>query len=112
MSMALSMGSIELLTLASGASTGVAKMVEIPGVTTALATSAFTDHIVDKHRARNCHAISVVCLILGSFVGAIASFTSVALPLLLSDSLLTGERCHHSQFRSDLTHHLCHLVTI
>lgn len=77
-SMALNLGIIALLAFASGAQVAVARTVEIPEVSTAMVTSAYIDFLVDRNifrlqnRARNRRAIFVACLILGSFIGAIA----------------------------------------
>lgn len=77
-SIAQDLGIIALLAFASGAQVAVARTVEIPEVTTAMVTSAYIDFLVDKkifklhNRARNRRAIFVACLILGSFIGALA----------------------------------------
>ncbi|MCJ1404957.1 hypothetical protein MMC11_008183 [Xylographa trunciseda] len=69
---------IGLLASASGGQVAVARTVHIPEVTTAMVTSAYIDFLVDpkvlrlNNRPRNRRLVFVCCLILGSFVGAIA----------------------------------------
>lgn len=77
-SISLDLGIIALLAFASGAQVAMARTVEVPEVTTAMVTSAYIDLFVDENifklqnRGRNRRAIFVACLILGSFIGAIA----------------------------------------
>ncbi|MCJ1390066.1 hypothetical protein MMC18_002924 [Xylographa bjoerkii] len=69
---------IGLLAFASGGQVAVARTIHIPEVTTAMVTSAYIDFLVDpmilrlNNRPRNRRLVFVCCLILGSFVGAIA----------------------------------------
>ncbi|MCJ1431984.1 hypothetical protein MMC27_001340 [Xylographa pallens] len=69
---------IGLLACASGGQVAMARTVHIPEVTTAMVTSAYIDFLVDpkilmlNNRPRNRRLVFVCCLILGSFVGAIA----------------------------------------
>ena len=77
-SMALDLDIIALPAFASGAQVAVARSTEVPDFTTAMVTSAYIDFLVDRNmfqlhnRARNRRAILVACLILESFIGAIA----------------------------------------
>ncbi|MCJ1283381.1 hypothetical protein MMC26_002709 [Xylographa opegraphella] len=69
---------IGLLAFASGAQVAMARTVHVPEVTTAMVTSAYIDFLVDpkilewNNRPRNRRLVFVCCMLLGSFVGAIA----------------------------------------
>ena len=85
------LGIIALLAFASGAQVALARSVHIPEITTAMVTSAYIDLLIDpritkKHnRSRNRRFFFVFCLVLGSFIGAIAyRYVSPALALYLS----------------------------
>lgn len=85
------LGIIALLAFASGAQVALARSVHIPEITTAMVTSAYIDLLIDpritkKHnRSRNRRFFFVFCLVLGSFIGAIAyRYASPAVALYLS----------------------------
>lgn len=85
------LGIIALLAFASGAQVALARSVHIPEITTAMVTSAYIDLLIDprvtkKHnRSRNRRFFFVFCLVLGSFIGAIAyRYVSPAFGLYLS----------------------------
>ncbi|MCJ1315233.1 hypothetical protein MMC15_000549 [Xylographa vitiligo] len=69
---------IGLLAFASGGQVAMARTVHVPEVTTAMVTSAYIDFLVDpkmlilNNRPRSRRIVFVCCLILGSFIGAIA----------------------------------------
>ena len=82
---------ITLLAFASGAQVAFARTVRIPEITTAMVTSAYIDFVVDpdifkvRNRPRNRRFLFIVCLVLGSFVGAVAyKFECPAFALYLS----------------------------
>ncbi|MCJ1236878.1 hypothetical protein MMC14_004860 [Varicellaria rhodocarpa] len=82
---------ITLLAFASGAQVAFARTVHIPEITTAMVTSAYIDFVVDpdifkvRNRPRNRRFLFIVCLVLGSFIGAVAyKFESPAFALYLS----------------------------
>jgi uncharacterized membrane protein YoaK (UPF0700 family) len=72
------MGIIALLAFSSGAQVGMVRGLEVTEITTAMATAAYVDVVVDKrmlgqftgNEARNRRVGFLVALILGSFVGA------------------------------------------
>ena len=82
---------IGLLAFASGGQVAMARTVHVPEVTTAMVTSAYIDFLVDprilslNNRPRNRRLVFVCCLLLGSFVGAIAYvFVNPAFALYIS----------------------------
>ena len=74
----MDLGIIALLAFASSAQVAVARTILIPEVTIAMVTSAHIDFLVDTNifklhdRPRNRRAMFTCCLVLGSFIGAIA----------------------------------------
>lgn len=82
---------IALLAFASGGQVAMARTVDVPQIPTAMVTSAYIDFLTDPgifmlhNRPRNRRLLLVVCLILGSFIGA-SSYALVepALALLLA----------------------------
>ncbi|OCK75193.1 hypothetical protein K432DRAFT_337810 [Lepidopterella palustris CBS 459.81] len=82
---------ITLLAVSSGAQVAMARPLNIPQITTAMATAAYVDLLVDPHlhslhnRHRNRRLCFLLMLAAGSFVGAFAhSRVNSAFALLLS----------------------------
>lgn len=91
MDSSINLGIITLLAFASGAQVASARSVHIPEITTAMVTSAYIDFLIDpkilklQNRSRNRRFLFICCLVLGSFVGAIAyKYVSPAFALYLS----------------------------
>lgn len=88
---------ISLLAFASGAQVAMARTVDVPEVTTAMVTSAYIDSVTDRglltrqNRPRNRRGVFVLCLVLGSFIGAAAyREVSPAFALLLAGLVKFG----------------------
>ncbi|KAK5107694.1 hypothetical protein LTR62_000888 [Meristemomyces frigidus] len=70
------MGSIALLAFSSGAQVASMRPMRIPEITTAMATAAWVDFVIDPklfgpdNHSRDRRALFLVTLIVGSFVGA------------------------------------------
>lgn len=75
---ATAMGVIALLAFSSGAQVAMARSVKVPEITTAMATAAWVDLLVDErlfagqNRGRNRRALFLLALFAGSFAGAFA----------------------------------------
>ncbi|KAF2259337.1 hypothetical protein CC78DRAFT_537181 [Lojkania enalia] len=87
----IAMGVIALLAFSSGGQVAMARPLNIPQITTAMATAAYADLLVDPrlhslhNRQRNRRFLFLVMLATGSFVGAFAhSRVNSAFALLLS----------------------------
>lgn len=89
---------MSLLAFASGAQVAMARTVDVPEVrTTAMVTSAYIDFVTDRglltrdNRPRNRRAEFVLCLLLGSFIGA-ATYREVspAFALLMAGLVKVG----------------------
>ena len=70
------LGTLALLAFASGAQVGAGRAMRIPEITTAMATAAWVDFIIDaellrrSNRSRNRRALFLVMLVVGSVIGA------------------------------------------
>lgn len=88
------LGTIALLAFASGAQVALARSIHLPEITTAMVTSAYIDLLIDSkilkknNRSRNRRFFFVFCLVLGSFIGAVAyRYMSPAFALYLSGTV-------------------------
>ena len=76
-SVAWSLAAIGLLAFSSGAQVATARAMQIPEISTAMATAAWVDLVIDPHllaiknQPRNRRALFIITLAAGSFVGAI-----------------------------------------
>lgn len=82
---------ISLLSLSSGGQVAMARTINLPQIPTAMVTSAYVDFLVDPdilklhNRPRNRRFIFVICLVMGSFIGAVAYwYVAPSLSLLLA----------------------------
>jgi uncharacterized membrane protein YoaK (UPF0700 family) len=82
---------IAILAFSSGGQVALARTIDIPEITTAMVTSAYIDILADENilapfnRSRNRRAIFIVCLLAGSFLGAvITKLSNAGLAFLLS----------------------------
>ncbi|MCJ1329591.1 hypothetical protein MMC10_006271 [Thelotrema lepadinum] len=91
------LGSIALLAFSSGSQVATARAMQIPEITTAMATAAWVDLVIDprlvvvKNHSRNRRALFLAALAGGSFVGAVMHLqTGSSWALLVSGILKAG----------------------